>query len=142
MKRLINYLTKNGYGFKVCSYGSSYFFNVEPVSIHAVIITIGFNKEQATLYNKLSRYLSRYDYKKIVDGVNGAGYHIALTTNSNYGIYEAYKAAEKASELVCNDLIHKYNAEPLTIDLNHEVRKIMDHYGYILNNAIKGMATA
>ena len=74
MKKLINYLNKNGVDFRPVSYGSNYFYNAPALEFDGIIASFDYTsgnyyKASADLA-KLEKYCARYGYSVFNRGVN------------------------------------------------------------------------
>lgn len=140
MKKLLKYLEKNGYNTEVLSFGYDYFTNAPEIKKQGVLVKI--NLKDAARYNKLMLYINRFNYVKVWDGINPDCYGLTLMNNTDYEDIEKYLFYRALSVRKCEELIHKYHTEPLTIDLNDECKKIMLEYGIRYNTALINAATA
>jgi len=127
MKNLKAWLEKNNYNYEVVKLGYDYFYNAPKIEKEAVIIKIPL--KDAVKYNKLKIHQNRYNYIGVWDGINPDIYAITLIDNASYNDLTQYETARNASVQECENLIHRYHTEPLAINLNRELEKIMYRHG-------------
>lgn len=140
MKKLLKYLEKNGYNTEVLNFGYDYFTNAPEIKKQGVLVKISL--KDTVRYNKLMLYINRFNYVKVWDGINPDCYGLTLMNNTDYEDIEKYLFYRALSVRKCEELIHKYHTEPLTIDINAECKKIMLEYGMRYNTDLINVATA
>lgn len=139
MKKLIKYLEKNGYNIELINFGYNYFTNAPEIKRTGVLVKI--NLKDATRYNKLMLYINRFNYVKVWDGINPDCYALTILNKADFEALETYTYYRALSVRKCEELIHRYHTEPLTIDINQECKNIMLDYGIRYNTACINQAT-
>lgn len=149
MKKLIEYLKNNNIDFEEVKIGEAYFHNAAPLSYKAVQITVYYNRynnynKQAADKKRAEAYIKRYNKKYCVFSgwFTGSYDTIIISTVEAVEAIRLYQEYSTPARNECEALMHKYYTEPLTINLNHELKKIMFKYGTMYNAAIIQAATA
>jgi hypothetical protein len=149
MKKLIDYLNKNNINYKIVSIGENYFNNAPALHFDAVQITVYYDRfndynKQAADKKTAERYINRYNkkYCKFSGWFTGSYDTIIITTTAAAAAIRLYQAYSTPAHNDCEALMHRYYTEPLIINLNNELKKIMFKYGAQYNAAIMQAATA
>lgn len=141
MKRLLKWLTKNGYDYKIVQYGSNYFFNTS-LSFDCVMVHFDREKYGACVKEsaKVEKYACRYGYKIISDGYNLNGAWLSIGTVEEVNQLNLYWKYEKESVKRCEVVMHNYHLNGIYnthhADLEKELKSIMSRYEseYIRNS--------
>lgn len=146
MKKFKEYLKKNNITYAPRQYNENYFNNSEPVQCEAIQVTTWFDSEnyyiQRANMEKVKKYCARYGYTIINSWFTNVYDTIIITTAADAALLKLYWAYKEPAAVDCENLMHRYYTEPLTINLNHELKKIMFKYGAAYNAALIQAATA
>ena len=147
MKNIIKWLDKNNIEYDLVTIGEKYFNNAAPLHFQAIQITVWYDKyNNYNLQNankeKALKYCTRYGYKVFNSWFTGNYDTVIITTAAAYNAIKLYQEYSAPAAAECELLMHRYYTEPLTINLNNELKKIMFKYGALYNAALNQAATA
>lgn len=140
MKKLINYLNKNGVDFRPVSYGSNYFYNAPALEFDGIIASFdytsgNYHKASADLA-KLEKYCSRYGYKTFNNGVNPDHLFVHIMKATEKAQLVLYYQYQEASKNEFWQVVHERRLAGLdTSEENEIAKKIMFRYGSEYNKA-------
>ena len=140
MKKLKNYLDKNGITYNADIMGGDYFRNADGLHIEVIQITVWYGAtdyyKQRRNYEKVEKYAARYGYKIVNSWFTGVYNTMILATNQDAAALALYLEYETASVNECEKLAHVYyTGNAPGINLNGEMGHIMDKYGLLYNTA-------
>lgn len=140
MKKLFNYLSKNGVDFRPVSYGSNYFYNAPAVEFNGVIASFDYtsgNYHKATAeLAKLEKYCARYGYTVFNRGVNPKCVYIHIMKTTDRAALDLYYQFQDASQKEFWQTVHERRLAGLdTSEENEIAKKIMFRYGSEYNKA-------
>lgn len=141
MNKLLKWLDKNGFDYKIVKYGSDYFYNTS-VSFDAVMVVFDREKYGSCIKasEKVEKYAARYGYKIITDGYNISGAWLSIGTSENVlSLHNYWNYQEKAIK-ECEVIMHNYHLNGIYnshhAQLESELKSIMSKYEseYIKNS--------
>lgn len=132
-KNIIKWLERNNYKYEIDIYGGDYFTNADPVYINAPRVEVD-ALNQATI-NRIYKYCKKYGYIVKYDRLIYPYRYLVIFTAAENAANDLYFTYRDKCINKCELLMHKYYTEPLTIDLNYELHKIMTYYGLQYNTA-------
>ena len=147
MNKLIKWLDKNNIKYDIVSIGENYFNNAPALHFDAVQITVYYDRfndynKQAANKAKAENYCKKYGYKIVNSWFTGSYDTVIISTAARVAALELYTEYKNPAAAECELLMHRYYTEPLTIDLNAELKKIMFKYGAKYNAVLNAAATA
>ncbi len=126
MYRVVKYLEKQNMEYKKVQFGSSYFYNANPVVVDAIHVSFpGFNHMAE---RKILSYCKRYGYTVAFSGFNNRGSWLYIFKPSDYETYILYEDYAKKSTDDCERYIHDCHLQNIDVNSNR-VKEIMDKYG-------------
>ena len=132
MRKLIKKLDALGIIYESITFGCSYFYDVPPVTVPAVRITVDYTDGENDVngLRDIERYCKRYGYHvKRYGHIWGACWEICR--GADYTRLATYQAYRDKSVTACNMEIHiRYTAGTAETDMefNSRLRGIMDFY--------------
>ena len=148
LNNLFLYLDKIGLDHRPEKIGSTYFYNVPPMVFNVAIVSIDYDtttpeemKRQERAEKKLETYCKKYGYM-IYNRHSTPGYRFFYVADT-----EQYYALDYLNMFVteshdkCIQYMHEHHGEP-DAEVNAEVKKIMNYYGNMYNDAIKAINAA
>lgn len=140
MKKLLNYLNKNGVIFRPVSYGSDYFYNAPALAFEGVIASFDYTsgnyyKASAELA-KLEKYCARYGYKTFNNGVNPSCVFVHIMKATEKAQLDLYLQFQELSTNEFWQVVHERRQTGLDMSEENEIaKKIMFRYGSEYNKA-------
>lgn len=136
MKKVIDYLTKQGATFEAVQYGSSYFYNADPIKVDAVSVIFNFRENTAIIERKIKAYCKRYGYIVAFEGFNAHCSYLTIFRPNDYNSYMLYTDFEKESVKECEIYIHSCYSTGCKPD-NNALRRIMKRWELLYNTRLK-----
>lgn len=135
MKKVIDYLTKQGATFEAVRYGSSYFYNADSVKVDAVSVIFNFGENTATIERKIKAYCKRYGYIVAFEGFNFHCSYFTIFKPSDHNSYMLYSDFEEKSRKECEVYMHSCYSTGCKPD-NNTLRRIMNKWGLLYNTRL------
>lgn len=131
MKKLIDYLEKNGLDFERVEYGANYFYNVEKLIFDGVICT--FDIRDGATARKVETYCKRYGYTVFRRaGFPGFQFFSIMRKDEKKQLDFIWEFINQ-SVSSCEKQIHLRNigfySKESDEEFNERLRGIMDYYG-------------
>lgn len=143
---LKKWLNKNGIPNEEQTFGHNYFENAQAVIGNGLIVTYYHDRTNPltadTVLTRVIKYCKQYGYRVINNSWTPAYSCLWIVSGDLADDMELYAKFERLSVSECEQIAHEYHTKELRIDLNGEMKNIMEQYGAMYTNELRAREKA